>query len=158
MLFRMLLELLKKQDLKELNIDFINSEFYSSINILPCEINIKHWIFTKRSINYSFQFQLWFSHFWSCFFIVIIQYFHYYNLLKRGVRIATRPKINDSSITGTRIVDSILPIGRGQRQLILGDRYSGKTSIYLSLLLYCNYLTLLGSLEGFGFITGLIVG
>ena len=56
-----------------------------------------------------------------------------YNLLKRGVRIALRSKVNDSLITGLRIVDSILPVGRGQRQLILGDRYTGKTSIYLSL-------------------------
>ena len=39
------------------------------------------------------------------------------------------------SVAGLRIVDSILPVGRGQRQLILGDRYTGKTSIYLSLLL-----------------------
>ena len=42
----------------------------------------------------------------------------YYNLLKRGVRIALRSKVNDSLITGLRIVDSILPVGRGQRQLI----------------------------------------
>jgi F0F1-type ATP synthase alpha subunit len=58
--------------------------------------------------------------------------------------------VNDSLITGLRIVDSILPIGRGQRQLIIGDRYTGKTSIYLSLLLPCNYLSLLGSIEGLG--------
>merc|ERR1711933_147 len=74
----------------------------------------------------------------------------YYNLLKRGVRISLRSKVNDSLITGLRIVDSILPVGRGQRQLILGDRYTGKTSIYLSLLLHCNYLSLLGSIEGLG--------
>ena len=60
------------------------------------------------------------------------------------------PKVNDSLITGLRIVDSILPVGRGQRQLILGDRYTGKTSIYLSLLLHCNYLSLLGAIEGLG--------
>ena len=35
--------------------------------------------------------------------------FSYYNLLKRGVRIALRAKVNDSLITGLRIVDSILP-------------------------------------------------
>ena len=46
----------------------------------------------------------------------------YNNLLKRGPRIALRSKVNDSVITGLRIVDAILPIGRGQRQLILGDR------------------------------------
>jgi F0F1-type ATP synthase alpha subunit len=82
--------------------------------------------------------------------IVFIRYFSYYNPLKRGVRIALRSKVNDSLITGLRIVDSILPVGRGQRQLILGDRYTGKTSIYLSLLLHCNYLSLLGSIEGLG--------
>jgi len=38
----------------------------------------------------------------------------------------------------------------GQRQLILGDRYTGKSSLYLSLLLHCNYLSLLGSIEGLG--------
>ena len=60
---------------------------------------------------------------------ILISYSSYSNLLKRGVRIALRSKVNDSLITGLRIVDSILPVGRGQRQLILGDRYTGKTSI-----------------------------
>ena len=77
-------------------------------------------------------------------------YFSYYNPLKRGVRIASRPKVNDSSITGSRIVDSILAVGRGQRQLILGDRYTGKTPIYLSISLHCNYLSLSASIEGSG--------
>ncbi len=31
---------------------------------------------------------------------------------KRGVRRALRAKVNDSLITGLRIVDSILPVGR----------------------------------------------
>ena len=54
----------------------------------------------------------------------------YSNMLKRGSRIALRAKVNDASISGLTIVDSILPVGRGQRQLILGDRYTGKTSIF----------------------------
>ena len=70
--------------------------------------------------------------------------------MKRGVRIASRSKVNDSLITGSRIVDSILPVGRGQRQLILGDRYTGKTPIYLSLALHCNYLSCSGPIEGLG--------
>ena len=77
-------------------------------------------------------------------------YLCYYNILKRGVRIALRSKVNDSLITGLRIVDSILPVGRGQRQLISGDRYTGKTPIYLPLLLHRNYLALSGSAEGLG--------
>ena len=58
----------------------------------------------------------------------------YNNVLKRGCRIALRAKVNDSLISGLSVVDSILPVGRGQRQLMLGDRYTGKTSIFLSLL------------------------
>ncbi|MBF0498560.1 MAG: alternate F1F0 ATPase, F1 subunit alpha [Candidatus Riflebacteria bacterium] len=34
--------------------------------------------------------------------------------------------------TGIKVVDALIPIGRGQRQLILGDRQTGKTSIALS--------------------------
>ena len=41
-------------------------------------------------------------------------------------------------------------MGRGQRQLISGDRYTGKTPIYLPLLLHRNYLPFLGSIEGLG--------
>ena len=59
----------------------------------------------------------------------------YNSVLKRGGRIALRSKVNDSVITGIRIVDSMIAVGRGQRQLILGDRYTGKTSLFLSLLL-----------------------
>jgi F-type H+-transporting ATPase subunit alpha len=33
--------------------------------------------------------------------------------------------------TGLKVVDALIPIGRGQRQLILGDRQTGKTSIVL---------------------------
>ena len=50
--------------------------------------------------------------------------------------------MNDSLIIGLRVIDSILPLGRGQRQLILGDRYTGKTSIFLSLsLLFSSLLS-----------------
>lgn len=33
--------------------------------------------------------------------------------------------------TGIKVVDALIPIGRGQRQLIIGDRQSGKTAIVL---------------------------
>ena len=48
--------------------------------------------------------------------------------------------MNDSILTGLRVVDSILPVGRGQRQLILGDRYTGKTSCFLSTLLNASLI------------------
>lgn len=48
-------------------------------------------------------------------------------------RIAT-PIINRSPVTrplqtGIKVIDALIPIGRGQRQLIIGDRQSGKTSV-----------------------------
>lgn len=81
-------------------------------------------------------------------------------LLKRGVRIALRSKVNDSLITGLRIVDSILPVGRGQRQLILGDRYTGKTSIFISCLLSNNIINIIGGIDGLGTkkIIGIYIG
>jgi F-type H+/Na+-transporting ATPase subunit alpha len=33
--------------------------------------------------------------------------------------------------TGLKVVDATIPIGRGQRELILGDRQTGKTAIAL---------------------------
>ena len=81
---------------------------------------------------------------------IVFSYLGYNSLLKRGVRIALRAKVNDSLIMGLRIIDCLLPIGRGQRQLILGDRYSGKTSIYLVLLIKNNSFSVLGSIDGFG--------
>lgn len=71
-------------------------------------------------------------------------------ILKRGCRIALRAKVNDSLICGLRVVDSILPVGRGQRQLILGDRYTGKTSIFLCFLISSHRFNLLGVMDGFG--------
>jgi F-type H+-transporting ATPase subunit alpha len=58
--------------------------------------------------------------------------------------------VNDSLICGLRIVDSILPIGRGQRQLILGDRYTGKSSIILCFILSSNRFNCLGVCDCFG--------
>ena len=81
-------------------------------------------------------------------FMIFTLSFH--NILKRGVRIALRSKINDGLISGLRLIDSILAIGRGQRQLILGDRYTGKTSIYISLILKLNILNVVGSIDGLG--------
>ena len=74
----------------------------------------------------------------------------YNSVLKRGGRIALRSKVNDSVITGIRIVDSMIAVGRGQRQLILGDRYTGKTSLFLSLLLTNISFNFLTSIDGFG--------
>ena len=40
-----------------------------------------------------------------------------------------RDRVNTPLMTGVLAVDSMIPIGRGQRELIIGDRQTGKTSI-----------------------------
>jgi F-type H+-transporting ATPase subunit alpha len=43
--------------------------------------------------------------------------------------VTAREPVNTPIHTGIKAVDSMIPIGRGQRQLIIGDRQTGKTSI-----------------------------
>ena len=43
--------------------------------------------------------------------------------------VVTRQSVNQPVQTGIKAIDSLLPIGRGQRQLIIGDRGTGKTAI-----------------------------
>ncbi len=43
--------------------------------------------------------------------------------------IAARQGVNEPLQTGLKAVDSMIPIGRGQRELIIGDRKTGKTAI-----------------------------
>jgi len=61
-----------------------------------------------------------------------------------------RGKVNETLITGLRIVDIILPIGRGQRQLILGDRGTGKTYIIIAIIIYNSRINYLSTIDGFG--------
>jgi F-type H+-transporting ATPase subunit alpha len=45
--------------------------------------------------------------------------------------VITRQKVNVPVQTGIKAIDSMIPIGRGQRELIIGDRQTGKTAICL---------------------------
>lgn len=47
-----------------------------------------------------------------------------------------RVPVDEPLQTGIKVVDALLPIGRGQRELILGDRQTGKTAIALDAMLY----------------------
>jgi F-type H+-transporting ATPase subunit alpha len=58
--------------------------------------------------------------------------------------------VNDSLISGMVIVDCLLPIGKGQRQLILGDRYTGKTSLFMNIILSSSNINQLASIDGLG--------
>ncbi len=43
--------------------------------------------------------------------------------------VMTRKSVDTPLATGIKAIDSMIPIGRGQRELIIGDRQTGKTSI-----------------------------
>ncbi len=46
-----------------------------------------------------------------------------------------RMPVNKPLYTGTKIIDALLPLGRGQRELIIGDRQSGKTTLAIDAIL-----------------------
>src|SRR3989338_3062736 len=43
--------------------------------------------------------------------------------------VITRQSVNQPLLTGLKAIDAMIPIGRGQRELIIGDRQTGKTAI-----------------------------
>jgi F-type H+-transporting ATPase subunit alpha len=43
--------------------------------------------------------------------------------------IVARKSVHESLATGIKAIDSMVPIGRGQRELIIGDRQTGKTAV-----------------------------
>jgi len=45
--------------------------------------------------------------------------------------VVMRQSVNSPVHTGIKAVDAMIPIGRGQRELIIGDRFTGKTAICL---------------------------
>lgn len=52
-------------------------------------------------------------------------------LERKAPGIIPRASVKESMQTGIKAVDSLVPIGRGQRELIIGDRQTGKTSVAL---------------------------
>jgi len=49
--------------------------------------------------------------------------------------ILPRKSVHEPMATGIKAIDSMIPIGRGQRELIIGDRQTGKTAIALDTIL-----------------------
>ena len=63
--------------------------------------------------------------------------------------IVKRAPVNQSLETGITVIDSLIPIGKGQRELIIGNRSTGKTAIALDTILHqkdkdviCIYVTI----------------
>src|SRR5690349_13964138 len=49
--------------------------------------------------------------------------------------IIPRKSVHETMATGLKAIDALIPIGRGQRELIIGDRQTGKTAIALDTIL-----------------------
>ena len=54
---------------------------------------------------------------------------------RKAVGIIARQSVHEPMMTGIKSLDSLIPIGRGQRELIIGDRQTGKTSIAVDAIL-----------------------
>ena len=55
----------------------------------------------------------------------------YYPIEKIAPGVITRESVNAPLHTGVKAIDALIPIGRGQRELIIGDRQIGKTALVL---------------------------
>jgi F-type H+-transporting ATPase subunit alpha len=73
----------------------------------------------------------------------------YRNLESRAPNVIQRQPVKEPVQTGLKAIDSMIPIGRGQRELIIGDRQTGKTAIILDTIinqrgtdLYCIYVAI----------------
>src|SRR5574338_1621322 len=63
--------------------------------------------------------------------------------------IVQRKSVHEPMQTGLKAIDALVPIGRGQRELILGDRQTGKTAVAIDTIinnkgnnLYCFYVAI----------------
>ncbi len=70
-------------------------------------------------------------------------------LERKGPGVIDRKRIGTPMHTGIKIVDALIPIGRGQRELIIGDRGLGKTAVAIDTIInqkdeknrpYCIYV------------------
>jgi len=65
---------------------------------------------------------------------------HKMHIERKSPGIITRKSVHEPVQTGIKAIDSLLPIGRGQRELIIGDRQTGKTTIAIDTILNQAYI------------------
>jgi len=58
-----------------------------------------------------------------------------YPIEKRAPGVIERKSVTEPLHTGIKAIDAMIPIGRGQRELIIGDRQTGKTTIAIDTIL-----------------------
>jgi F-type H+-transporting ATPase subunit alpha len=74
---------------------------------------------------------------------------HYYPLEGQVPNVIQRQPVKEPVQTGIKAIDAMIPIGRGQRELIIGDRQTGKTAIAIDTILnqkgkdlFCIYVAI----------------
>jgi|TARA_B110001454_G_scaffold31966_1_gene31281 F-type H+-transporting ATPase subunit alpha len=58
---------------------------------------------------------------------------------RKALGVMARQPVTEPLQTGIKAVDSMIPIGRGQRELIIGDRQTGKTAIAIDAIINQKY-------------------
>lgn len=58
-----------------------------------------------------------------------IQHEAYMPIERKALGVVTRQSVSEPLQTGITAIDAMIPIGRGQRELIIGDRQTGKTAV-----------------------------
>jgi len=68
---------------------------------------------------------------------------------EKATGIVSRKSVHEPLQTGLKAIDAMIPIGRGQRELIIGDRQTGKTAIAIDTIInqkdtdvYCIYVAI----------------
>ncbi|MBC8323306.1 MAG: F0F1 ATP synthase subunit alpha [Candidatus Marinimicrobia bacterium] len=63
----------------------------------------------------------------------------YLPIERKALGVMQRQPVKQSLQTGIKAIDSMIPIGRGQRELIIGDRQTGKTAIAVDTIINQKY-------------------
>ncbi len=78
-----------------------------------------------------------------------IQFDHYRPIERIAPGVVSRRDVDTPVQTGLKAIDSMVPIGRGQRELVIGDRQTGKSAIAIDTIinqkgkdLYCIYVAI----------------
>ncbi len=64
-----------------------------------------------------------------------IQAAEYYPVERVATGVMARKSVHEPMETGIKAIDALVPIGRGQRELIIGDRQTGKTQVAIDAIL-----------------------
>ncbi len=64
---------------------------------------------------------------------------HFSPIERKATGVVTRYPVTQPLQTGIKAIDAMIPIGRGQRELIIGDRQTGKTAIAIDAIINQKY-------------------